>query len=395
MGGNARHIKQITRDLEKELQKQILPDGGHISRDPATTVNLICDLLPLRQCYIGSEHGSPPALTSAIDSMMSFIRMMRHSDGHLGQFNGTGHIPASLMATILRYDTSRTTENPAPQQSAPQTGYERLSAADTVVLIDTGKPFGRTTARLAMAGTLSFELSCSQSRFVINCGIPESQRASYLPFCRTTAAHSTATIGNSSSSRFISESAFQSFLPSSLISSPENIEIKRTQQDGMEIFSASHDGYAARFGLIHHRELQLSRNGTVLNGIDRFTKSSPASHSSAPVPVSVRFHIPAGSRTNLLASGNSVLITGNKQETWTFTCIDSPLILEESIQFFSPGIPRKTSQIVLNTDSRSVSEIRWVLEKRVLTADNGKAGKGKKNPDKQLDLLREKDGTDS
>ncbi len=35
-------------------------------------------------------------------------------------------------------------------------------------------------------------------------------------------------------------------------------------------FIAGHDGYVARFGLYHERELTLSDGGNVLAGIDRF-----------------------------------------------------------------------------------------------------------------------------
>ena len=38
--------------LDAELQAQILPDGGHISRNPAALVDILVDLLPLRQALI-------------------------------------------------------------------------------------------------------------------------------------------------------------------------------------------------------------------------------------------------------------------------------------------------------------------------------------------------------
>ena len=37
--------------LAEELARQILPDGGHVSRNPQMLIDLLLDLLPLRQAY--------------------------------------------------------------------------------------------------------------------------------------------------------------------------------------------------------------------------------------------------------------------------------------------------------------------------------------------------------
>ena len=41
----------MTRRLVDELERQILPDGGHISRNPGALIELLLDLLPLRQAF--------------------------------------------------------------------------------------------------------------------------------------------------------------------------------------------------------------------------------------------------------------------------------------------------------------------------------------------------------
>ena len=42
------------------------------------------------------------------------------------------------------------------------------------------------------------------------------------------------------------------------------MQCKRTDQKGIQGFIARHDGYVARFGFLHERELKLSQNGNVL-----------------------------------------------------------------------------------------------------------------------------------
>ena len=48
MANQARHIKAATKRLTDELERQILPDGGHLSRNPGALIDILVDLLPLR-----------------------------------------------------------------------------------------------------------------------------------------------------------------------------------------------------------------------------------------------------------------------------------------------------------------------------------------------------------
>src|SRR3954471_139405 len=48
MAGQARHMRSSIKHLVAEVERQILPDGGHISRNPGALIELLLDLLPLR-----------------------------------------------------------------------------------------------------------------------------------------------------------------------------------------------------------------------------------------------------------------------------------------------------------------------------------------------------------
>src|ERR1700686_1208178 len=73
LANQAGHIRSATRKLSDELQRQILPDGGHISRNPGALVELLSDLLPLRQTFAARNIAPPPALLNAIDRMMPML----------------------------------------------------------------------------------------------------------------------------------------------------------------------------------------------------------------------------------------------------------------------------------------------------------------------------------
>ena len=62
MAGQARHMRSATKQLVDELERQILPDGGHISRNPGALIELLLDLLPLRQAFAARNIAPPPQL---------------------------------------------------------------------------------------------------------------------------------------------------------------------------------------------------------------------------------------------------------------------------------------------------------------------------------------------
>src|ERR1700736_4998819 len=205
LANQGRHIRAATRKLSDELLRQILPDGGHISRNPGALIELLSDLLPLRQTFAARNIAPPPALLNAIDRMMPMLRFFRHGDGSFALFNGMSTAPSDLVAPLLAYDDT----HGAPMANMPHTGYQRIDAGAMSVIMDTGAPPPPNVSRDAHAGCLSFELSSGPSRIVINCGMPSTGRDNWRAFARSTAAHSTLTYHETSSCRFVEQSAMK------------------------------------------------------------------------------------------------------------------------------------------------------------------------------------------
>jgi uncharacterized heparinase superfamily protein/NAD-dependent dihydropyrimidine dehydrogenase PreA subunit len=136
MSDQPRFLKQASRWLDLELVRQVLPDGGHISRNPGAILEILMDLLPLRQAF-ASRGGQPSRiLLSAIDRMMPMLRFFRQGDGSFGHFNGCGDTASDQLATVLAYDDVRG----APLSNAPHSGYQRIEAGDAILLVDSGRP---------------------------------------------------------------------------------------------------------------------------------------------------------------------------------------------------------------------------------------------------------------
>src|SRR5258708_728897 len=100
LANQARHIRSTTRKLSDELLHQIRPEAGHVSRNPGALIELLIDLLPLRQTFAARNIAPPPALLNAIDRMMPMLRFFRHGDGSFPMFNGMTRPPSHFLPTL-------------------------------------------------------------------------------------------------------------------------------------------------------------------------------------------------------------------------------------------------------------------------------------------------------
>src|SRR5581483_8769350 len=251
MAGQGRHLRSATRKLTDEIERQILPDGGHVSRNPGVLVELLLDLLPLRQAFSSRNIAPPSLLLNAIDRMMPMLRFFRHGDGYFALFNGMGPTAASELATVSAYDDARG----EPVSNAPHSGYQRLQVGELLAIMDTGTPPPLELSQEAHAGTLAFELSSGAHRIVVNCGMAAFNKESWRPLARATAAHSTVTFNDSSSCRFREVRAFRKLIGVPVVAGPKQVTVERQNHSDAVVLRASHDGYEERFGIIHHRML--------------------------------------------------------------------------------------------------------------------------------------------
>jgi uncharacterized heparinase superfamily protein len=357
MAGQNRHLKSATRRLEDELGWQILPDGGHVSRNPGVLIELLLDLLPLRQAFAARNIAPPAALLNAIDRMMPMLRFFRHGDGNFALFNGMGPTPVDQLATILAYDDARG----APVMNAPHSGYQRMVSKSMLVVADTGTPPPLAVSQEAHAGCLAFELSANDHRIVVNCGMPANNRESWRQVARATAAHSTVTLNDTSSCRFRNSGAFRSLIGVPVMDGPSRVNVSREDGDAV-VLRASHDGYADDFGIIHQRSLMLAADGLRLDGEDVFMPvHGDGLRPGTPDEFAVRFHLHPMVKASRLTDGHGVMLVLPNREVWTFDAHADQVELEESVFLSGLDGPRRTVQIVIYGQSRRVPRIHWTF----------------------------------
>lgn len=349
----SRQERLAKRGLERvshEIGVQFLPDGGHISRSPAAILEALLDLLPLRQTVVARGQHPPEAILGAIDRAMPMLRFFRHADGAFAQFNGASAGGRDQLSTVLAYDEALG----KPVASAPYSAFERLEAGEAALIVDAGPPPPLAFSAEAHAGTLAFEFSHNGQRLIINCGAPRARYEALRRAARLTAAHSTATLADTSSSRLEAEG--ERVL---LVSGPKRVERNRRQEkDGTILLELSHDGYAKTLGFVHRRQLVLSGNGLALEGRDLFEGNG-----SERTPFDIRFHLEPSvgvevpEDTDMPPHIDLVLSDG---AVWRFTA-DQPLALEESTIFSLSRGSGRSLQIVVSGELGDAHAVAWRL----------------------------------
>jgi len=357
MSDQARLLRAGQKRLVEELDRQILPDGGPITRDPGMLIALLLDLLPLRHAFAARNQPAPPALMNAIDRMMPMLRFFRHGDGAFALFHGMGHTAADQLATILAYDDARG----APVSNAPHAGFQRLDARGTVVIADTGPPPPVSASSEAHASCLAFELSSGRNRIIVNCGMTDINRDRWRQVARATAAHSTVVVGETSSCRFFHGGRIARMLGAPIVSGPKKVPVQRATRDGAVMLRVSHDGYAETFGVVHQRSWRLSNDGGRLDGEDLFRPAVETTTPFAATPFVVRFHLHPAVTVERLDDASTVLLALPGGEAWAFVAQGQTVGVEESIYLAAPDGPRRSLQLTLSGSLAETSRVIWTL----------------------------------
>ncbi|WP_336293837.1 heparinase II/III family protein [Bartonella sp. CB169] len=353
--------KKVQAFLIEELSRQILLDGGHISRSPALLLNLLSDLLSLRHLFMRSNETAPRALIDSVERMLPALRFFIHEDQTLARFNGVGPLVSERLSTLLEFDETVG----HPFSYARYSGFQRLQSNQTTVLADTGKFPPRSVAEYACSGCLSFEMSSRGSRFIINTGVNPYGREEYRHLGRVTAAHSTATVNDCSVGLFHKKKRNG---PSLLLAGPTDIKVRRIEDSEKTGFIASHNGYMQSFNLVHERGLVLATNGAMIEGFDRFftpNKKLLKKHNAAQNEqnsVAVRFHLHP--QVEVSYDGKRVRLATKNEQVWYFISPDTDIYLEDSIDFAGLKGPQRTQQIVLYFRPAFQEKIRWRFIRR-------------------------------
>lgn len=352
--------------LVRALGELVADDGGVLSRSPLAQIDAIALLIDLRACYEARGHDAPEALEAMLRLLVPPLLTVIHADGALGSWQGAGAIRADRLAALI--EASRIRARPLKQ--VRQWGYQRIAGNKTTLLFDAAPPPMARNARTGCASTLAFELCVREQRLVVNCG-GAAFAGGLVPArieqgLRATAAHSTLTLEDANSTAV--------HINGKLGAGVAEVEVDRkTQQFGKGLatrLEASHDGYAARFGLIHRRVLILREDGSELRGEDLLVPAGKKGK-RGKIGFAIRFHIGPGIELGLSEDKRGAGLALPDGSYWQFRLpgaqdgeAEGELAIEESMWVDGQGQPHPIQQLVIQgMVSRGGGRFSWLFKK--------------------------------
>ncbi|MXO82216.1 heparinase [Altererythrobacter aestiaquae] len=349
--------------LIRSLGELVADDGGTLSRSPLAQMDAIALLIDLSSCYRAIDRDPPEALDTMLNLLVPPLLTLVHSDGSLSSWQGAGAIRADRIAALIDASTVRA----RPLKNVRQWGYQRIAKNKTTLIFDAAPPPLARNARSGCASTLAFELCSQGQRIVVNCG-GAAFAGGQVPArieqgLRATAAHSTLTLDDANSTAV--------HINGKLGAGVSEVEVDRktmkVDQGLATRIEASHDGYAARFGLTHRRMLIMREDGSELRGEDLLVPVGKKGK-RGKIGFAIRFHIGPGIELGLSEDKKGAGLALPDGTYWQFRLASGDdggdLSIEESMWVDGGGRPQPIQQLVIQgMTSRGGGRFSWLLKK--------------------------------
>ena len=253
----------------KELDEQVLPDGGNFELTPMYHVLMLVDLLDLINLW-----ATFPNKVNAIvvektkhvaTKMIDWLKIMSHNDGEISFFNDTAFGIAPKSSVVFEYATKlgiySSLTDPVISENLTlfnlkNSGYVVVKSDEYSLISDLAQVGPSYQPGHAHADTLSYEFSLGKQRIFVNSGISEYGLSEERLRQRRTAAHNTVVVNDLDSSQVWS--GFRVAKRANI----SNRVVNRVDDNSVR-FSASHNGFKKQgVDCIHHRDW-LAENSLV------------------------------------------------------------------------------------------------------------------------------------
>jgi uncharacterized heparinase superfamily protein len=268
-------LPRILTKLETEIQSQVLPDGGHISRQACAQLTMLRDLIDIRALLKNISYDIPETIQQTIDKMAPIVRLFRHGDGELSTFGqSTSPMPAVIDMVLSLADVRG-----KPPSRAEVMGYERCVAKNGLILINTGGYLPNCTiAHQEDKGTgiLNFEWSVGRERLVLQGDV-------------------------------VLRSVTGDVITADLKPSKGQIQVGRKTQDGHTLINTSFE----KKKFTHNRQFYLAANSGDFRAEDILETTMDCLYA-------VRFILRPGLTAHMAPNGKSILLKTSSGQNWRF-----------------------------------------------------------------------------
>ena len=353
---NELNYKVGIKELEKVVKNFFDEKGFPKSRNPEDVFISIKYLILIREWFKEAQKPIPDFLNEIIWKCGSCYSMLSCTNKQFPLFNGAteiNHKDYDIFLKTLKYKFINENSEIADLIKIKKKKFE--------FFIDCGNPPANYFSSNYQAGCLSFELISNKQKVICNSGYGKYLSPKLTSLSRSTAAHSTLYLNDTSSCIFEKNRFINKVFGNSLIQKHKIINKSYTENKDFYSISASHNGYEKKFGYLHSRLIKISKNEDKIFGQDELKKTKEYSN---PLIYFIRFHIYPGSKIVKTKAGNSVLISLSNGEGWLLLSKTNNFQIEKSIFFGNKNkiINNETVSISGNVNEEIIS-IKWEINK--------------------------------
>ncbi len=249
-----RTLYEVARKiLINELEEQILSDGGHFEQSPMYHQILLDRLLDSinllkNNNWIGAE--LLEFLINIAKLMLGWLEQITFSNGNIPLFNDSAFGIAPTTLELLEYAKRLGIESKSVNLG--ESGYRLIRKNKYEVAVDIANVKASYIPGHTHADTFTFELYINCKPIIVDTGVSTYESGERRLYERSTKAHNTVEINNTSSSEI-----WGSFR----LGERAKVKILRDSENCIE---AIHDGYYRKFKTFHKRKFLFRETSVVI-----------------------------------------------------------------------------------------------------------------------------------
>ena len=344
------------KELEKIIKNFFDENGFPKSRNPEDVFVCIKYLIIIREWFKESQKPIPEFLNEIIQKCGSCYTTLSCANKQFPLFNGATEINHKDYDIFLKNQKYRFNSK----------NYEiadliKIKKKKIEFFIDCGNPPPDDFAKYYQAGCLSFELISAKQKIICNSGYAKYLSPKLNSLSRSTAAHSTLYINDTSSCIFQKNESINKIYGNSLIEKHKVIKKHYTEDNNFYSVIGSHNGYEKKFGYLHTRSIKIAKKEDKIFGQDELKKTKRYSKS---LKYFVRFHIYPNTKIVKTKAGNAVIIRLPNGEGWLLQSKTNNLEIEKNIFLGNKNkIINNESIFISEKMSEEIILLKWEIER--------------------------------
>ena len=233
-------------------------------------------------------------------------------------------------------------------------GYTILQNKKICLAMDTGFSPDFRHSEEYQSGALSFEIISNGKKLISNCGYYNMGNPKLNQLSKSSAAHSTLIIDDSSSCKFLKKKDTWMLKTGLKITEKKFVFEKNYWK-----ITAAHDGYLKKYNSIHKRDIEFYPEQMIFVGIDKIIRRK----TNKNYKFEIRFHLDPSIRLMKTQDNKSVLIELD-QEGWKFTCDNYDINIDNGLYFGNKNSYIENQNIFISGISNNNEEnIKWGIKK--------------------------------